>query len=328
VSTTKPSYQPRQSLAETRANGFRLLDQESPTIGKACLLQIYPATTGSELVRLRSERTLIGREPSCDVPLDDHSVSRMHAAIDSLENGYQLVDLNSTNGTYVDDAIVESPVELTGGELIRTGNVILKFMSALDQEAQYHAVVHELMTRDSLTNTFNRSYIIPLISKELAACRRRTRTLSIILLDIDHFKSINDRFGHLVGDEVLRIFCERIRQGLQRGDLLARFGGEEFLILLRQTSVSDAVHVAERVRLAISSAPFQTQGGPLSVTCSMGVACSDGFVHDSCDSLLSAADALLYEAKNKGRNCVLASKTHDVGSRQDTDPPKSARKPE
>ena len=322
VSTTDQTPPYPHPLAETCANGFELFSQES-SAGKGCLLQIYPATSGAELIRLSNGRTLIGRDPSCEVPLDDHSVSRIHAAIETSDTGCMLVDMNSTNGTYIDDTLVEESTLLSGGELIRTGNVILKFMSALDEEAQYHAVVHELMTRDSLTNTFNRSYIIPLIEKELSTCRRRTRTLSLILLDIDHFKRINDRFGHLVGDEVLRIFCERIRHELDAGDLLARFGGEEFVIVSRQTSLKDAVGLAERARLSIASAEFQTQAGPLKVSCSMGVSSSDGFIHETCDDLLSSADALLYQAKDQGRNCVKASVGKETDSFREHAPSKS-----
>ncbi len=294
------------SLADTCADAFDVFAAEPMEPGKGCLLQIYPASLNSELMRLGTDRTVIGRDPSCDITIDDHSMSRQHAAVDLIGRSYFLADLNSTNGTYVDDELLHGRIPLQGGELIRLGGCILKFMSSMDEEANYHAVVHELMTRDSLTSTFNRSFLIPVIEKELKQCRQQNSELSVILLDIDHFKQINDQHGHLVGDEVLRIFCERIRQDLRKSDMLARFGGEEFVLACPRTSMTEAIRIAERVRLSISSIPFQTQAGPISVTCSLGVAVGDGVNFTNCDELISAADTSLYEAKNAGRNRVQA----------------------
>lgn len=293
------------SLSETCSHGFDLSSPvESLSIGNGCLLQIYPATSNSEVIRLNRERTLIGRESSCDIPVDESSVSRVHAAIDADQSGYYLQDLGSTNGTFVDDEFAKDRIRLKGGELIRLGNTIFKFMSSMDEEAHYHAVVHELMTKDSLTSAFNRSYFIPLIEKELTACREQGFCLSLILMDIDHFKQVNDTHGHLVGDEVLRIFSERIRLDLRKGDLLARFGGEEFVLAARRAPLKEAVRIAERARLLIASDPFFTQAGPVPITCSFGVASSNGNNHKTVDSLLSAADSELYKAKGNGRNCV------------------------
>jgi len=292
------------SLADTCADPFDMAAVAPVESGKGCLLQIYPAASTSQLMRLTSTRTLIGRDPGCDITIRDHAMSRSHAAVDLLGRGYFLTDLNSTNGTYVDDELLRGRIPLEGGELIRMGGCILKFMAAMDEEANYHSVVHELMIRDSLTNAFNRSYLIPLIEGELQSCRENDFLFSAILLDMDHFKKINDDHGHLVGDEVLRIFCERIRQELRKNDMLARFGGEEFVIACTRTTLGEASRIAERVRLTISSTPFQTQAGPIDVTCSLGVACSDGKEFATCDDLVSAADALLYVAKNSGRNRV------------------------
>lgn len=292
------------SLGDTCANAMDFMSADSVEPGKGCLLKIYPASSNSELMRLCGSRTLIGRDPTCDITIYDNAMSRVHAAVDLLEQGYCLSDLNSTNGTYVDDELLRGRIPLQGGELIRMGGSILKFMSAMDEEANYHAVVHELMTRDSLTNAFNRSYLIPIVEQELDLCRKQGNHFSLVILDIDHFKKINDRYGHLVGDEVLRVFCERIRQELRNHDMLARFGGEEFVLACPRTGLAEAARIAERVRLAIASQPFHTQGGAITVTCSLGVACSNGEDFRSCDALVSAADEQLYSAKKSGRNRV------------------------
>lgn len=292
------------SLGDTCANAMDFMSTDSVEPGKGCLLKIYPASSNSELMRLCSSRTMIGRDPTCDITIYDNAMSRVHAAVDLLEQGYCLSDLNSTNGTYVDDELLRGRIPLEGGELIRMGGSILKFMSAMDEEANYHAVVHELMTRDFLTNAFNRSYLIPIVEQELDLCRKQGNQFSLVILDIDHFKKINDRYGHLVGDEVLRVFCERIRHELRSCEMLARFGGEEFVLACPRTGLAEAARAAERVRLAIASRPFHTQGGPITVTCSLGVACSNGEDFRTCDSLVSAADEQLYTAKKSGRNRV------------------------
>lgn len=301
------------SLTDTCTDAFDMLIPDGANEpGKGCLIQIYPARSDSELIRLSKERTLIGRDPNCDIPIDDQAISRIHASVEQFGTGYFLCDLDSTNGTYVDDNLLRGKIPLSGGELIRFGGCILKFMCSMDEEANYHTMVHELMTRDSLTNAFNRSYLIPVVEKELKKCRQSDSQLSLILLDIDHFKDINDQHGHLVGDEVLRIFCERIRQELRRNDLLTRFGGEEFVVTSFDTRLKEATRIAERIRLTISSAPFQTQGGKIAVTCSLGVATSNGTDIGSCDELISLADKQLYSAKNSGRNRVSTFDPHET----------------
>ena len=297
----------QRTLTETNIEGFAAFLPDAVRAGNGCLLQIYPARVCSEIHRLATRRTLLGRDPACDIALDDNLASRNHAAISADSDGYLLIDLGSTNGTFVDDRRIATEQRLNAGDLIRMGGTILKFMSSQNEEALYHSVIHELMTRDPLTNSFNRSYLIPNLEKSLANCRRDGTEVSVVLMDIDHFKRINDAHGHQVGDEVLRSLCERIRTCLRGKDILARLGGEEFVVVAAGAQINDAVKMAERIRLAISSSPFQTQAGPVSVTCSMGVAASDGHEISTVDKLLALADQRLYSAKDHGRNNVRTS---------------------
>lgn len=299
-------------LSDTCIQMSRLPEVESSSVGRGCLLQIYPAFGSSELTWLESSRTLLGRDPACGVPVEDSSVSRLHAAIDAADDSYFLMDLNSTNGTWVENDRVSDSRQLHGGELIRLGNTILKFMLALDEEAQYYAVVHDLMTHDPLTNAFNRGYLIPFIEKELQSCRQSDRPLSLILMDIDRFKQTNDRHGHLVGDEVLRIFCERVRHLLREPDSLARYGGEEFAVVCLKTRLDEAVSVAEAIQKSMTSEPFHTQAGQLKITCSLGVTSSDGHSLPNFDALLAAADRLLYVSKAQGRNSIRSAEGCEV----------------
>ena len=297
----------KRSLADTQIEGFRFFKGEEEQSGRGCLLQIFPATPQAEMIRLNSRRTLIGREHCCDIALDDDAVSRSHAAIELEDTGYSVVDLGSRNGTFVDDKLLRDRRRLKGGEHIRLGSTILKFMASLDEEAQYHAVVHELMTRDPLTGAFNRSYMMSMLEKLLARCQFTHQKLSVIMMDIDYFKKVNDSWGHLVGDEVLRVFSERIRNVLRSGDALSRLGGEEFVLISERTELQDAVRIAERIRLTVSSTPFSTQAGPVGITCSLGVMTVDESDSGTVDDLLSRADKHMYAAKAAGRNCVRSS---------------------
>ena len=301
---TDKEFAEKRSLADTQTEGFQFSQPSEVISGCGCELQICPATVQAEIFRLSNLRTVIGREPTCDISLDDNAVSRSHAAIDLDGPNYFVTDLGSRNGTFVDDKLLRDRRRLKGGELIRLGGTILKFLASMDEEANYHAVVQELMARDRLTNAFNRSYLISTLEKRLPRCQFSKRNLAVIMIDIDYFKKVNDSYGHLVGDEVLRVFSERIRHTLREADSLCRLGGEEFVVISEQTDLQDAVRIAEGIRLTVSSTPFRTQSGPVIVTCSLGVMTLDQPNVATVDDLLSGADERMYTAKASGRNCV------------------------
>ncbi len=302
ASTPKDST--AQALADTCIEYKHNADASPAAEGRGCLLQIYPVPATPNLSRLTVNRSVLGRETTCHVPVDDSSVSRMHASIEWIDGAYHITDLNSTNGSWVNETRLEGQVKLAGGELIRLGNTVLKFMLSLDEEAQYHAIVHDLITRDCLTGVFNRGYLFPLLQRELESTRQQQTTLSLILLDIDRFKRVNDKYGHLVGDEVIRTFCERIRRVLDDSHSLCRFGGDEFVVVCPATPLDMTVQFAELIRQEIADTPFVTQSGNLKVTCSLGVTRTNGQSLSTADELLGAADELLYRAKDQGRNCV------------------------
>jgi len=304
VKQTDKESTEKRTLADTQPEAVQFFLPSEESSGRGCVLQICPATAKAGLIRLSNQRTVIGRELTCDIPLDDNAVSRCHAAIELDDSNYFVTDLGSRNGTFVDDKQLRDRRRLKGGELIRVGGTILKFMASMDEEAIYHAVVTERMARDPLTNAFNRSYLMSTLEKLLPRCQSSKHNLAVIMIDIDHFKKVNDSHGHLVGDEVLRVFSERIRQTLHEDDSLCRLGGEEFVVISEQTALQDAVRIAERIRLTVSSTPFHTQSGPVIVTCSLGVMTLDPPNVATVDQLLSRADERMYAAKAVGRNCV------------------------
>jgi diguanylate cyclase (GGDEF)-like protein len=161
----------------------------------------------------------------------------------------------------------------------------------------------EAASRDALTGTLNRGGIMRAAEEDLAARRRRGGSIGFIMLDIDHFKQINDRFGHAAGDAVLKETVRRLSGALRSRDRLGRFGGEEFLVIIADADANAVGGTAERLRLALAASPFDLGGDTTTVTASFGVAMADG-VGDTTDAVIAAADGALYAAKNGGRNRV------------------------
>lgn len=277
-----------------------------PVAQDCCLVQIYPTDVVDGLQKVVQPSLTLGRDSRCDIVLEDANVSRQHARLERTEAGYVLTDLNSTNGTYVNEILVQQQV-LTGGETLRLGSFIFKFLSADCLEAQYHETVYNAMTRDGLTRAFNKNYLLDTLATELARSRRSGHPISIVMMDIDHFKSVNDTHGHLVGDEVLKEFARRLQSVSRAGDLLCRYGGEEFALVMGDTPMNEAIEVAERCRQVVASMPFETAAGPLNITTSLGV-CDSNYASSivTPTELIKLADDHLYQAKRSGRNRVCA----------------------
>ena len=164
--------------------------------------------------------------------------------------------------------------------------------------------LEELATHDPLTQLWNRRAILEMLCSEAARAKREGTSLAVVLVDVDHFKQVNDSHGHLCGDQVLCEVARRMEAALRPYDLLGRFGGEEFLVILNKCDPSSAATRAENLRAAIAKKPFQTRSNALDVTISVGLTLSTDFEQESLDEILAATDVAMYAAKNAGRNCV------------------------
>lgn len=165
---------------------------------------------------------------------------------------------------------------------------------------------YELATTDSLTGVYNRRTFKELAEPHLSRSRRSKLPVSLLMLDLDHFKRINDTYGHLAGDDVLKAFAELIRGCLRKEDLLARYGGEEFVVLLPGCSQASAAALAERIREGVSALPMEANNHLARVTVSIGAASEAGDTLPSLEAMLGRADEALYQAKREGRNRVVA----------------------
>jgi len=175
------------------------------------------------------------------------------------------------------------------------------------QNARIFKEVYRLATTDSLTSIHNRAEFYRLAEQEFDRARRYIRPLSMVMLDVDHFKKVNDHYGHDLGDQVLQAIARRCRENLREIDLFGRYGGEEFLILMPETTETEAFQAAERIRASIEQLPFSIKNLSITATISLGIASlSDTFASESLNMLIQCADQAMYSAKSAGRNqCVI-----------------------
>jgi diguanylate cyclase (GGDEF)-like protein len=268
---------------------------------RASLVIIYGDDLGRR-IPLGDEPTVIGRSSKCDVQIEQESVSRNHARIWRQNGEYVLRDLGSTNGTYVNDQAIDE-VLLRDGDRIQIGRTIFKFIVDSNTETHYHEEIYRLMTLDGLTDLYNVRFFRDSLEKEISRARRYGRVFSLVLFDVDHFKSINDTYGHLAGDAVLRQLGALVRSRVRRDDIPARTGGEEFAVILPEVDRKGATSFADKLRRAVEESAFRFEGTLIPVTISLGVAEWDAAIPDAA-TLIARADEKLYEAKRGGRNRV------------------------
>jgi diguanylate cyclase (GGDEF)-like protein len=188
-------------------------------------------------------------------------------------------------------------------ELIARLRVGQRILQLEDRLVEARETMRFRATHDHLTFLLNRGAIVDLLERELVRTLREKRCTIVMLSDLDHFKSVNDLYGHLVGDEVLRETARRLLGSARSYDFVGRYGGEEFLLVLNNCDASQALLRAEEIRKAVAGLPIQTARGPLSVTMSVGVLSSSDWPQYNTEEILCEADAALYRAKGSGRNC-------------------------
>jgi two-component system, cell cycle response regulator len=248
---------------------------------------------------------VIGRGEESDIRLADHSVSRRHAIIEPTPEGYYVSDQQSTNGTFVNDRQLDTSWLLQDGDYLRVGNCLYRYLAGGNIEAEYHEEIYRLTILDGLTQIHNQRYLNEFLEREVIRSQRHSRPLSVLMMDIDRFKSINDTFGHLCGDFVLRELADLVRSNVRKEDLFARSGGEEFVLVLVETAQEGAVEVAERLRDMIAAHQFRFESTPLNLTVSIGVSTTIGDMAITPTALVKTADDNLFRAKRAGRNRVV-----------------------
>lgn len=267
-----------------------------------CLVIIRGARLGSRIVP-GPEPLVIGRAVDADFQISERSISRQHCRIYRDEGRYWIEDLGSTNRTWLNDEQVDR-APLKDGDLVRISQTVLKFVDEGNIEAGYHSELHESTIRDTLTGLYNRRHAMAVLEKEAARAQRDERyLLALVILDLDFFKDINDEHGHLAGDGVLRQLGRIASDRVRASDTLARIGGEEFALILPDTTIEEARQLAESIRESVEAQTFRLAEEDHTITLSAGVATWQRHMQ-SISELLQAADRQLYEAKSSGRNRV------------------------
>lgn len=268
----------------------------------ACLVVMRGAGTGNKIL-LNCDSLIIGRAEDADVRLARAGVSRRHAQVERLgEEQFRLRDLGSTNGTFVNAARIEE-VLLKDQDIIAIGETRLKFLAADSPEQPYYEALYSQAQLDKALQIYNKYYFLTRLEEELRRHRRTPAPLTLVMLDVDHFKRLNDSYGHLVGDAALTHLVGLIKGRIRDSDVFCRYGGEEFALIMPQTSPLQAHQLAEQLRMLVANAPLPHGDGLIDMTISIGI--SDAVDPDATpETMIQQADRALYHAKHHGRNRV------------------------
>lgn len=258
-----------------------------------------------EMYPVEGAESFVGRGDKATIRLRDDSISRKHVRIVVSGNDVRIEDLDSANGTVLNgERVTVAP--LRDGDKIQLGaTTILKFTYHDKLEESFQRQMYDAALRDPLTKIFNKKHMLDRLTAELAFARRHQAPLALSMIDIDHFKNVNDTWGHLAGDHVLAKVASTVQAVLRTEDIFARYGGEEFAFLCRSATPADAGIVAERIRATVEKTSFAHEGRPISLTVSLGVTGYPSVPANTPADLVGAADAALYEAKRAGRNRVI-----------------------
>lgn len=269
------------------------------------LLVRIDATNAGQVFSVNSNEFSLGRHPDNTGCIDDQGISRYHAKIHRNNAEFAIEDLNSSNGTYVNGNPI-TRIDLKNGDTLQLGpRVSFRFSLASSAEERVMRQLYESSVKDPLTQIFNRQYFDAQITSELSFAVRHGSELSVLLMDIDFFKKVNDTYGHLGGDAVLKTVAEVFQKELRTEDTVARYGGEEFVVLLRGVSLPDAQRAADRLRVAVERCRVPHGEHSIAVTLSIGCASAAEMTDPSPELLIDQADQRLYTAKRTGRNRVV-----------------------
>jgi diguanylate cyclase (GGDEF)-like protein len=272
---------------------------------RAYLIVLAGSNVG-EMYEVEGPETVLGRGAVATIRLNDDGISRRHARlVRGAGQEFVIEDLNSSNGTQVNGDTVSQRI-LRDGDKIRLGSTtILKFTYHDHLDVSFQQQMLDAALRDGLTKAFNKRYFLGRLETELAYAKRHRAPLSLVMFDVDHFKRVNDTYGHLAGDYVLQKISKLTQNTVRTEDVFARYGGEEFGVICRGVTLGNAGILGERLRAIVEQTTFEHEGTRMPITISVGVAAYPDLPMESSEQLIAAADEALYQAKRTGRNRVL-----------------------
>jgi len=249
---------------------------------------------------------ILGRGFNVDVMINDGMISRTHLQISYEKDCFIVEDLNSKNGSYIDDNQIKK-VSVIPGTIVNIGNSMLVLSLKSETQINIEKELYQAATIDVLTEVANRSWFMKRAYEELGYAQIKQMPITIIMLDIDHFKKVNDNHGHQAGDHVLQKTATTMQEHIRDNDLLGRYGGEEFIMFLKGLPSDKAYDFAERVREAIQNQQLIFNEQTIKTTISIGICSLHQSKNLSLEELIALADEQLYNSKNNGRNQVSIS---------------------
>jgi two-component system cell cycle response regulator len=274
---------------------------------QAAYLVVLAGSNLGEMYKLEKDRTVIGRSEKADIRLIDDGISRDHAQL--VKDGGQIVleDLGSTNGTFCNGDRVRRQALAEGDKILLGSTTILKFSYQDRLDEAFQRQMSESALRDGLTHAYNKRFFTERLESEFQYALRHQLPVSLIFLDIDHFKRINDVHGHQAGDHVLTQLATLVTSMIAEDQIFARYGGEEFAIVARGLDLPQAAALSERLRSRVEGHSFAFGGAPIPVTVSIGIARAPGAGLATAGDFIARADEIMYAAKRGGRNRVCQS---------------------
>jgi diguanylate cyclase (GGDEF)-like protein len=296
-------------IEDTTDRALPAIDEAEPAPSSAYFVVLAGSKVG-QMFKLTDGTTIIGRSGDADITIVDEGISRRHCEVNMQPSeGVVIKDRHSTNGTFVNGKRVDDRV-LANGDKVQLGSTtILKFTYHDYIEESFQRQMFEAALRDNLTKAFNKKYFQERLLAEFSYAMRHGTYLTLLMMDLDFFKNVNDTYGHPAGDAVLKDVSKRILGSIRTEDVFARYGGEEFVVIGRGIRVHEGAILADRLRDLVARTPYEFNGNSFRVTISIGVAgVPDPRIRES-DQLVAAADEALYEAKKRGRNRVVIQGT-------------------
>ena len=307
----KGSVNNLRNAATTVSQAVNPLPESASRVVGATLTVLSGGEAGRYLF-IGPEGGILGRDDSVDYPFADGAISRQHARLSLQGHHYMLTDMGSLNGTFVDGDRIQGTVVLPANCRIQLAtDLMLQFASVDELGADAVEKLSNNMLTDPLTGTGNRYHLQQRLDQELNFSRRHNTAVGVLLLDLDFFKSVNDNHGHLTGDKVLTEVGATLLEAVRAEDMVFRYGGEEFCVLVRGLDEQGMVGLGERIRSLVELLTVRDGTKKVKITISVGVAVQVGESPDE-QSLLLRADQALYRAKEGGRNRVVLDELDDI----------------
>lgn len=284
-----------------------ILQQSKLTALNPILVCINGEQSGDVFHLVDREKWIIGSEINSEINILDLGVSRAHAEITIQKNNYYIRDLNSSNGTFLNGERIVS-AKINDGDQINVGSkTIFKFSLSNSIEANYISRTTQKLELDELTGIYNKRAFIVNLHKQIILAKNKSTPLILFMGDIDHFKQVNDTYGHVIGDQVLSNIAHLLKNAFRNSDYTCRYGGEEFAVICPYTTVNVAKEIGKRVLKKVESHVFTTAQNVFNVTISMGISPYSPKVHKNMSDFVNSADRALYKAKQLGRNCIVTA---------------------